>query len=341
MAVAVAGMAAFPLLPVAPLPQVDFPTIQVAAQLPGASPETMAATVAQPLERQFAQISGVTDMTSTSTLGSAAITLQFDLDRNVDAAAQDVQAAISAAGRQLPANLPAPPTYRKVNPADSPILVLAAHSDTMPITAVDDLADTEAAQQISQVNGVAQVVIGGEQKPAVRIQVDPAKLQAHGLAFEDVRTTVALATTNAAKGNIHGRDQSFTIAANDQLQKTEEYNDVVIAYRNGGPIRVRDLGQAVEGPQDVTIGALDKEKPAILLIVFKQPGANVIDTVARVKTMLPRIHSVIPPAMRLDLLVDRGAAVGAGRLRGDVSLRLQPRQSLADGAHDRDRLRGG
>ena len=311
MAVAVAGIAAFPLLPVAPLPQVDFPTIQVAAQLPGASPETMAATVAQPLERQFAQISGVTDMTSTSTLGSTAITLQFDLDRNVDAAAQDVQAAISAAGRQLPANLPAPPTYRKVNPADSPILVLAAHSDTMPITAVDDLADTVAAQQISQVNGVAQVVIGGEQKPAVRIQVDPAKLKAHGLAFEDVRTTVALATTNAAKGNIHGRDQSFTIAANDQLQKTEEYNDVVIAYRNGGPIRVRDLGQAVEGPQDVTIGALDKEKPAILLIVFKQPGANVIDTVARVKTMLPRIHSVIPPAMRLDILVDRTETIKA------------------------------
>ena len=311
MAVAVAGIAAFPLLPVAPLPQVDFPTIQVAAQLPGASPETMAATVAQPLERQFAQISGVTDMTSISTLGSTAITLQFDLDRNVDAAAQDVQAAISAAGRQLPANLPAPPTYRKVNPADSPILVLAAHSDTMPITAVDDLADTVAAQQISQVNGVAQVVIGGEQKPAVRIQVDPAKLKAHGLAFEDVRTTVALATTNAAKGNIHGRDQSFTIAANDQLQKTEEYNDVVIAYRNGGPIRVRDLGQAVEGPQDVTIGALDKEKPAILLIVFKQPGANVIDTVARVKTMLPRIHSVIPPAMRLDILVDRTETIKA------------------------------
>jgi multidrug efflux pump subunit AcrB len=296
---------------VAPLPQVDFPTIQVAAQLPGASPETMAATVAQPLERQFAQISGVTDMTSTSTLGSTAITLQFDLDRNVDAAAQDVQAAISAAGRQLPANLPAPPIYRKVNPADSPILVLAAHSDTMPITAVDDLADTVAAQQISQVNGVAQVVIGGEQKPAVRIQVDPAKLKAHGLAFEDVRITVALATTNAAKGNIHGRDQSFTIAANDQLQKTEEYNDVVIAYRNGGPIRVRDLGQAVEGPQDVTIGALDKEKPAILLIVFKQPGANVIDTVARVKTMLPRIHSVIPPAMRLDILVDRTETIKA------------------------------
>jgi hydrophobe/amphiphile efflux-1 (HAE1) family protein len=311
MALAVAGIAAFPLLPVSPLPQVDFPTIQVTAQLPGASPDTMAATVAQPLERQFAQISGLTDMTSTSTLGSTSITLQFDLDRNVDAAAQDVQAAITAAGRQLPTNLPAPPIYRKVNPADPPILVFAAQSDALPITTVDDFADTVVAQQISQIKGVAQVLIGGEQKPAVRVQVDPARLQARGLALEDVRGTIGQATTNAAKGSIYNENQSFAIFANDQLQKAAEYDDVILAYRNGAPIRVRDVGQAVEGPQDVTIGALANDKPSILLIVFKQPGANVIETVDLVKALLPRIHSVIPPAMRLITVIDRTETIRA------------------------------
>jgi multidrug efflux pump subunit AcrB len=288
IALAVAGIAAFPLLPVAPLPQVDFPTVQVAAQLPGASPETMAATVAQPLERQFAQISGLTDITSTSTLGATSIVLQFDLDRNVDAAAQDVQAAITAANRQLPTNLPSPPTYRKVNPADSPILVIAAYSDVLPITRIDDLADTIVAQQISQIKGVAQVAIGGEQKPAVRIQVDPAKLQMRGLTLEDVRSTIALATSNAAKGGIYNENQSFTITANDQLQRVADYDSAILAYRNGAPIRVHDVGRAIEGPQDVTIGALSKEKPSVLLIVFKQPGANVIETVDLVKASLPR-----------------------------------------------------
>jgi multidrug efflux pump subunit AcrB len=311
MALAVAGIAAFPLLPVAPLPQVDFPTVQVAAQLPGASPETMAATVAQPLERQFAQISGLTDMTSTSTLGSTSIVLQFDLDRNVDAAAQDVQAAITAANRQLPTNLPSPPTYRKVNPADSPILVIAAYSDTLPITRIDDLADTVVAQQISQIKGVAQVAIGGEQKPAVRIQVDPAKLQARGLTLEDVRSTIALSTSNAAKGGIYNENQSFTIAANDQLQRAEDYHNTILAYRNGAPIRVRDIGRAVEGPQDVTIGALSREKPSVLLVVFKQPGANVIETVDLVKASLPRIYSFLPPAMRLDTILDRTETIRA------------------------------
>ena len=193
-ALALVGVMAFPLLPVAPLPQVDFPTIQVSASLPGASADTMAATVASPLERRFGQISGVTQITSTSVLGSTSITLQFDLNRNVDAAAQDVQAAITAAARQLPITLTAPPTYRKVNPADSPILILAAHSDTLPLTTVDDFADTVVAQQISQITGVAQVTIGGEQKPAVRVQVDPAKLQTRGLTFEDVRTVLGIAT---------------------------------------------------------------------------------------------------------------------------------------------------
>jgi hydrophobe/amphiphile efflux-1 (HAE1) family protein len=311
MALVVAGGVAFPLLPVAPLPQVDFPTIQVAAQLPGASPETMAATVAQPLERQFAQISGLTDMISTSTLGASAITLQFDLDRNVDAAAQDVQAAITAAGRQLPTDLPAPPIYRKVNPADSPIIVLAAYSDRLPITRVDDFADTVVAQQLSQIKGVAQVVIGGEQKPAVRVQVDHIKLQGRGLALEDVRSAISLATTNAPKGSIHNENQSFSIAANDQLQKVADYDDVIIAYRNGAPIRVRDVGRAEEGPQDLTIGALTRDKPSILLIVFKQPGANIIETVDLVKAALPRIQAQIPAAIRLDTIIDRTETIRA------------------------------
>src|SRR3984893_6515407 len=271
----------------------------------------MAATVAQPLERQFAQISGLTDMTSTSTLGSTAIVLQFDLDRNVDAAAQDVQAAITAANRQLPTDLPSPPIYRKVNPADSPILVIAACSDTLPITTVDDLADTVVAQQISQIRGVAQVVIGGEQKPAVRIQVDPAKLQARGLTLEDVRGTIALATSNAAKGVIHNDNQSFTIAANDQLQRVADYENAFLAFRNGAPIRVRDIGQAVEGPQDETSGALSKEKLSILLIVFKQPGANVIETADLVKASLPQIYSVLPHAMLLETILDRTETIRA------------------------------
>src|SRR5262245_39709240 len=212
-----AGIVAFPLLPVAPLPQVDFPTIQVSASLPGANPETMASSVATPLERQFAQIAGVTQMTSTSGLGTTSITIQFDLDRNIDAAAQDVQAAITAAGGQLPKDLPSPPTYRKVNPADSPVLILAVQSDSLPLTAVDDAADTILAQQLSQIAGVAQVNIGGEQKPAVRVQIDPAKIAALGLGLEDVRAGITAETVNAPKGSFDGSRQSFTIYANDQL----------------------------------------------------------------------------------------------------------------------------
>jgi hydrophobe/amphiphile efflux-1 (HAE1) family protein len=310
-AVGLIGIVAFPLLPVAPLPQVDFPTIQVAVQLAGASPDTMAATVAAPLERRFGQIAGITQMTSTSTLGSTAITLQFDLNRDIDAAAQDVQAAITAAARQLPITLTAPPTYRKVNPADSPILILAAHSDSLPLTTVDDYADNVLAQQISQISGVAQVTIGGEQKPAVRVQVDPAKLQTRGLTFEDVRGVLVNATTNAAKGSINGPRQSFTIAANDQLTKAEEYDNVIIAYRNGAPVRVRDVGHAVAGPQDVNIAALMGSKPAVILLVFKQPGANVIDTVDHIKAAMPTMAAVIPPGMKMDTIVDRTETIRA------------------------------
>ena len=230
------GLVAYPLLPVAPLPQVDFPTIQVTANLPGGSPETMASSVAQPLERQFAQIPGIAQMTSTSYLGTAAITIQFDLNRNIDGAANDVQGAINAASGQLPKNLPSPPTYRKVNPADSPILLLSATSDTLPLTTVSDAVDAQLAQQISQISGVAQVFIGGQQKPSIRIQIDPAKLVAKGLSLEDVRSQIAITTVDSPKGNIDGATRAYTIYANDQLLDSKDWNDVIIAYRNGGPL---------------------------------------------------------------------------------------------------------
>jgi hydrophobe/amphiphile efflux-1 (HAE1) family protein len=311
IAVAFAGLVAYPLLPVAPLPKVDFPTISVSVSLPGASPETMASAVAQPLERQFSLIAGVTQMTSTSTLGATSINLQFELNRDIDAAAQDVQAAIAAAGRQLPTNLPSPPTYRKVNPADSPVLVMGVHSDSLPLTEVDDYADTILAQQISQIEGVSQVTIGGEQKPAVRVQVDPAKLAAKNLTLEDIRGVLAATTTNAAKGTLYSDIRSFTLAANDQLSEASDYNNVIVAYRNGAAVRVKDVGQAVDGPENLYTGAWDNNKRAILLVVFKQPGANVIETVDRVKKALPRLQAAMPPAISVDILSDRTETIRA------------------------------
>jgi HAE1 family hydrophobic/amphiphilic exporter-1/multidrug efflux pump len=306
-----AGLVGYPLLPVAPLPQVDFPTIQVSTSLPGANPETMASAVATPLERQFAQISGVSQMTSTSGLGTTSITLQFDLDRNIDAAAQDVQAAINAAGGQLPQDLPSPPTYRKVNPADSPIMILAVQSDTLPLTAVDDAADTILAQQMSQIPGIAQVNIGGEQKPAVRVQIDPAKIAALGISLEDVRTALGAATVNAPKGSFDGPRQSFTIYANDQLLQADAYNDIIVAYRNSAPVRIRDIGQAVSGPENAKLAAWQNGRRGILLIVFKQPGANVIETVDRVKAALPRLQAAIPPGINVSVISDRTQTIRA------------------------------
>jgi hydrophobic/amphiphilic exporter-1 (mainly G- bacteria), HAE1 family len=305
------GIVVYPRLPVAPLPQVDFPTIQVSASLPGASPETMASAVAQPLETQFAQIPRVAQMTSTSVLGSAAITVQFDLDRNVDAAANDVQAAINAASGQLPKNLPSPPTYRKVNPADSPILLLGATSDTLPLTEVDDVIETKLAPQISQVSGVAQVSIGGQQKPAIRIQLDPAKLVAKGLSLEDVRTPLSVTTVDNPKGTVMGPTRSFTIYTNDQLTQSKNWNDVVVAYRSGAPLRVRDIGQALTGPQDVTQAAWADGKRGIVLVIYKQPGANVIDTVDKIKAELPRLQANMPPAIKIFTLSDRTQTIRA------------------------------
>src|SRR6476469_622780 len=305
------GLVAYPLLPVAPLPQVDFPTIQITANLPGGSPETMASSVAQPLERQFAQIPGVAQMTSTSYLGTTAVTIQFDLNRSIDGAANDVQAAINAAGGQLPKNLPNPPTYRKVNPADSPILLLSATSDTLPLTEVSDGTDAQLAQQISQIAGVAQVFIGGQQKPAIRIQIDPAKLVVKGLSLEDVRNQIAITTVDSPKGNIDGDTRSYTIYANDQLPGSKDWNDVIIAYRNGGPLRIRDIGQAVSGPEDVKQAAWANGKRGVFLVVYKQPGANVIETVDKIKSRLPRLVAAIPPAIKIDVISDRTQTIRA------------------------------
>src|SRR5499426_2078754 len=305
------GVVAYQNLPVAPLPKVDFPTIQVSAQLPGASAETMASSVAQPLERTFAQIPGVTQTTSSSGLGATSVTVQFDLDRNIDAAANDIQAAINAASGQLPQDLPSPPTYRKVNPADSPILILSASSDTMPLIDVDDNADTKLAQQISQISGVGQVTIGGEQKPAIRIQLDPAKLVAKNLSLEDVRAQLAISTVNSPKGSIDGQVRSYTIYANDQLTVADAWNDVIVAYRNGAPLRVRDIGQAVAGPEDAKKAAWSQGKRGVFLVVYKQPGANVIDTVDRIKHELPRLRASMPPNLHVDILSDRTLTIRA------------------------------
>ena len=305
------GIIAYPLLPVAPLPQVDFPTIQVSARLPGASPETMASSVAQPLETQFAQIPGVSQMTSSSTLGATAITIQFDLDRDIDAASNDVQAAINAATGQLPKNLPSPPTYRKVNPADSPILLLGATSDTLPLTEVDDFVETRLAQQISQVSGVGQVSVGGQQKPAVRIQLDPAKLVAKNLSMEDVRNQLAVATADSPKGTLDSGKSSYTIYTNDQLTIAKAWNDVIVGYREGGALRVRDIGLAVTGPEDLKQAAWTDGKRGVFLIIFKQPGANVIETVDRIMAELPRIKAGMPPSINVFTLSDRTQTIRA------------------------------
>ena len=305
------GLVVYPLLPVAPLPQVDFPTISVSASLPGASPETMASSVATPLEYQFAEIPGLTQMTSSNVLGNTQITLQFDLNRSIDAAAQDVQTGIDAAGGQLPKNLPTPPTYRKVNPADSPILILSAHSDQLPVTTVDDYAENILAQQISQIPGIAQVSIGGQQKPAVRVQVDPVKLAALGLQMEDVATVISAATVDAPKGSINGPKRAMAIYDNDQLLKAAPWNDVVVAYKNGAPVRIRDIGVAVDGPENTLLKAWQNGHNGILLLVNKQPGANVIEAEARVEALLPRAMLSIPSSVKVDIIANRTTTIKA------------------------------
>ena len=309
IAIFLVGSVAFPFLSVAPLPQVEFPTIQVSASLPGGSPETMASSVATPLENQLARIPGITQMTSTSGLGSVSITIQFDLDISIDSAAQDVQSAISAAGGQLPANLPNPPSYRKVNPADSPILILSLVSDVLPLTEVSDYGSNVIAQQISQLPGVAQVDIMGERKPAIRVQVDPGKLASLGLTMDDVRGVIASATVNTPKGSLNGPQQSLSIYANDQILKAEPYNDIILAYRNGAPVRIRDVGRAVEGPEQARSAALVDNQRGVGLMIRKQADANVIETIQRIRELLPQLKAAIPPAMKVEILSDRSRTI--------------------------------
>jgi HAE1 family hydrophobic/amphiphilic exporter-1 len=311
VAILLIGIVAYPLLPVAPLPQIDFPTITVSAALPGASPDTMASSVAQPLERQIAQIPGVSQMTSTSQLGATAISVQFDLDRNIDAAANDIQAAINAAAGNLPKNLPSPPTYRKVNPSDTPILILGVHSDSVPVIDVDDAAENILAQQISQISGVSLVRIGGQQTPAVRVQVDPAKLVEKNLQLEDVRAQIGIATVDGPKGTITGAKQSFTIFDNDQITEAKDWNNVIIAYRNGAPVRIRDIGQAVPGPQDDLQAAWSNGKRGVFLVIFKIPGSNVIKTVQRIKQALIHLQAAIPQNIKVDVVSDRTTTIRA------------------------------
>jgi HAE1 family hydrophobic/amphiphilic exporter-1/multidrug efflux pump len=311
VAILLAGMVSYPALPVAPLPQVDYPTIVVAASIPGASPETMASSVTTPLERQFGQISGVTQMTSSSSLGLMNITLQFDLNRNIDGAAQDVQTAINAANGQLSKSLPNPPTFRKVNPADSPVLIVAVTSDNHPATETSDFADTILAQQISQIPGVAQVLILGEQKPSVRVQMDPVKLASVGLGLEEVRQVLSAATIDSPKGSFDGPAQSHTIYSNDQLLRAAEYNDIVIGFRNGSPIRIADVGVAVDGPENARIKGWANGRRGMQLAIFRQAGANAVETVDRIKAALPRLEKSAPPGIEIRVMTDRTQTIRA------------------------------
>jgi multidrug efflux pump len=305
------GLAAFTQLPVSALPQVDYPTIVVSTYLPGGSAETMASAVTTPLERQFGQMPSLTQMTSVSSFGYSQITLQFDLDRSIDAAQQDVQAAINAASSLLPAQLPTPPTYSKSNPADQPILTIAVSSDVLPLDQVDDFADSILAQKISQVSGVGLVTINGGQKPAVRVQVDPIALAGTGLTLEDVRQALVAQNINQPKGNIDGPRQDFALQTNDQLFKAEGFKPLVIAYANGSPVRLRDVADAVDGVENAQLAGWANEKRAIILNVQRQPGANVIQVADRVKALLPQLQASLPQGMDVQILADRTETVRA------------------------------
>ncbi len=306
-----AGLVAFRELPIAALPQVDYPTIVVSTALPGASAETMASAVTTPLERQFGQMPSLSQMTSVSSEASSQITLQFDLDRNIDAAEQDVQAAINAASNLLPVTLPTPPTYSKSNPADSPILTMAISSNTMPLAQVDDYADSILAQKISQVSGVGLVTLNGGQKPAVRVQVDPAALAGTGLSMEDVRLALVAANVNQPKGALDGPRQEYTLATNDQLLKADTYRPVILAYRNGSPVRLQDVAHVIDDVENAQLAGWSNQDRAIILNVQRQPGANVIAVADRVKALLPRLSASLPQGIQIKILSDRTETVRA------------------------------
>jgi HAE1 family hydrophobic/amphiphilic exporter-1 len=305
------GLGAYRLLPVAALPNVDYPTIQISAQLPGADPQTMASSVATPLEQQLSQTPGLVQLTSSSALGFVSMTAQFDLNRTVDSAAVDVLAAINAASPYLPTNMPYPPTIRKVNPADTPVLILALTSETLPLTTVDAYAENILLPKISQISGVGQVGIGGQQKPAIRVQVNPQALASRGLSLEDVRNVLSGANVDLPKGTLNSPRQLYTLNTNDQLLKPEAYNDLIIAYRNGAPVRIRDVGQAIEASENNLLAGWHDKDRAIILAIYRVPGANVIATVDSVKALLPQLEASIPPAIKVSIASDRTDTIRA------------------------------
>ncbi len=309
------GLLGYKLLPISALPTVDFPTIQVTTLYPGASAEVMVSSITTPLERQFGQISGLASMNSTSSFGTSTITLQFVLDRPIDVAAQDVQAAINVAGGFLPRDLPNPPKYNKVNPADTPILTLSITSDSLPLDRVNDFADTLLAQKLSEVTGVGLVTIQGNQKPAVRVQVNPAAISSLKLSLEDVRTILGQANVNAPKGSFDGPRQSFTIGSNDQIFSAEAYKPIIVAYKNGAPIRLGDIANIIDGVENdqlaAWVGSKNGEHAAVLLDIQRQPGANIIQTVDRVKDLLPRLTGTLPPSVHVSILADRTETIRA------------------------------
>jgi hydrophobe/amphiphile efflux-1 (HAE1) family protein len=305
------GLATYPLLPVAALPNVNYPTILITAQLPGADPQTMASTVATPLEQQLSQIPGVTQLASTSALGVTSVTVQFELARTVDSAAVDVLAAINAASPFLPTNMPYPPTIRKVNPAETPVLLIALSSDTLPLTTIDAYAESILVPKISQISGVGLVGIGGQVKPAIRVQVNPQALAARGIGLEDVRSVIAQANVDLPKGTLNSPRQTYTLNTNDQLLKPEAYDALIVAYRNGSPVRIRDIGKAIEGPENNLLAGWFNKQRAVILAVQRVPGANVIATVDHVKALLPQLEASLPPAIKVTIVADRTTTIRA------------------------------
>jgi multidrug efflux pump len=322
VAVLIAGIIAYLMLPVSPLPEVEFPTISVNAGLPGADPETMASAVATPLERQFSRIAGITEMTSSSQLGSTSITLQFDLNRNIDAAARDVQAAINAARGQLPANLPSNPGYRKINPADAPIIIASLTSDTVPLPQMYDAADSILAQKISQVEGVGQVLVGGGARPAVRIEANPTQLAAYGLSLENLRTALGQANANSAKGQVSNGTEAFTLNATDQLKDAAQYKPLIVAYRNGAAVRLSDVANVIDSVEDTKNAGLSNSKPAVVLIIFRQPAANIIGVVDRIRAELPLLQASLPRAVKLSIVSDRTGTIRSSVQDVEITLSI-------------------
>src|SRR5579883_1052154 len=310
-AVMLAGIVAYQQLPVSALPQVDYPTIQVLTQYPGAGPSVVVSSVTAPLERQFGQVPGLKQMTSISTFGASLVVLQFDLDQNIDVEEQQVQAAINAAGTFLPTDLPNPPIYSKVYPADAPILTMALSSDTMPLQKVEDLADTTLAQKISQLPGVGLISISGGQKPAVRVQANPTALASYGLSLEDLRVALANANQDQAKGNIDGPRQAYTIGANDQIFSSAEYKPIIVGYKNGAPVRVQDVANVIDSVENASQAAWFNDTPAVILNIQRQPGANIINVVDRIEALLPTLRASLPPSVQVSILTDRTTTIRA------------------------------